>query len=100
MLKITREEGKDIVYECLDDWEKIEENVVDTSRWSIRYVGIFKHIPSGKYYQMSWSVGATEYQDERPFDYEDPDLIEVEQVEVKVLVWQKKEKVDNETRSD
>lgn len=35
---------------------------------------------------MGWSVGATG-QDEQPFDYSDPELIRVKQIEVVVTKW-------------
>jgi hypothetical protein len=86
-MKLTRVEGADIVYNDHDDWERIEGEVIDTSRWSIHYEGVFKHKPSGKHYSLCWSVGATETQDEGPFDYDDPEPVEVVKKEVTVTKW-------------
>lgn len=86
-MKLTSEEGREIIWDDHDDWSSVEEEIIDSRRWSNRYLGVFRHKPSGKFYQMSWSVGATEQQDEQPFEYEVPEPIEVVQEEVKVLKW-------------
>lgn len=87
-MKLTAEEARWMVCDDHDDFEAIEENITDTSRWSIHYEGIFKHTPTGKYYSVDWSVGATEQQDERAFEYDtEVELTEVEQVEVTVTKW-------------
>lgn len=87
-MKLTKEEGRSIVYDDHEDWTKIEETTEGTGRWSIHYSGVFRYKCNGKYYCLTWSVGATEGQDERPFDYEDPELREVKQVEKTVKVWE------------
>lgn len=88
-MKLTPDEARSIVWEDNSDWETIEENVVDNSRWSIHKEGVFKHLPSGKFYELDWSIGATESQDESPFEYQTGDItpIEVELVEVLVKKW-------------
>lgn len=86
-MKLTKEEGRDVVYEDHHDWETVESHVEDNSRWSIIHEGIFYHKPSEKYYSISWSVGATESQDERAFEYSEPIPIEVEKKQVTVDKW-------------
>ena len=56
---------------------EISNKIVDTSRWSIHHKLIFSF--GGKFYQTHYSTGATECQDERPFEY-DPDEIGCEEV--------------------
>ena len=49
---------------------KIISNVlVDNSRWSLNYELVFYF--ENKYYMTWYSVGATEQQDERPWEYDD-----------------------------
>lgn len=86
-LKLTKEDGRAMLGDDHDDWKEIEQEIVDTGRWDIHYTGIFKHIPTGKFYMMHWSVGATEMQDTRPFEYDDPELFEVEAKQVTVTQW-------------
>ena len=86
-MKLISEEGRRIVFDDHDDWEYVEERVIETDRWTIRYLGVFEHIPSKKYYQICWSQGATEQQDELPFEYDAPEPIEVVQKEILVKTW-------------
>ena len=88
MIQLTREDAAMIIDGDLDDWATIETKIVDHSRWSVISEGIFEHIPSGKFYSLSWSVGATESQDESPFEYEDPTPIEVKAIQRLVNVWE------------
>lgn len=52
----------------------------------MHYEIVFEH--EGKFYRATYSVGATECQDEAPWEYEDKVLCEeVKQVEKLVKVW-------------
>lgn len=53
--------------------EIVRNKMVDTSRWSIHYDLVFK--VGEDFYQTSYRRGATESQDEVPFEYS-PDEIE------------------------
>lgn len=95
-MKLTGEEARNIVYEDVDEsiWESItEEKIEDHSRWNIHKSRIFKHMPSNKFYEFYWQIGATESQDERAYEYDEfYEPTEVEPVEVKVIKWQKVKK--------
>jgi len=68
----------------------ILDEIIDTSRWSIHHRIIFEH--EGKFYETYYSEGATEMQDESPWEYEDEvECYEVELKEVKVLKWIRKD---------
>ena len=87
-MKLTGEEARNIVWGEDEDWDEVEDHVVDNSRWSIFHEGIFKHTLTGRHYEFFWSVGATESQDERPFEGEDEvKPVEVAQREVLVKQW-------------
>ncbi len=59
---------------------------IDTSRWSISHELVFKY--EGKFYMTYYSVGATECQDESPWEFEESvDCFEVELKEVVVKKW-------------
>jgi hypothetical protein len=92
--KTTREFSKEDLIDCVDGdsnvLEKIEVEMIDTRRWSIDYLLTFKDVETGLFYQTTYSSGATECQDESPFEY-DPDMVictRVEQVEKLVKVWE------------
>lgn len=64
----------------------IVDKIIDTNRWSIIHKIVFED--KGKFYQTTYSEGATEYQDESPWEYEDMiECTEVELREVKVKKW-------------
>ena len=83
-LKVTL---RKIVYNDFAFAELIEDKIVDTSRWSVLHVMIFKY--KDKFYTSSYSVGATEQQDEQPYQYA-ADSIECPEVrahEVMTIEW-------------
>jgi len=90
-MKLTSEEARDIVCEDTSTWQLVEEDFIDNTRWSIIYCAIHRHLESGKCYEFNYSVGATECQDESPYEFEDEVIVkEVHQVEKTVLVWESK----------
>ena len=77
---LTKELG--LPYYC----KLIKDDIIDTTRWSIVHEIVFED--KGKFYMTTYSEGATEYQDERPWEYEDEvKCTEVELKEVKVKKW-------------
>lgn len=65
----------------------IVNDIIDTSRWSVIHTIVFMD-KDGKFYQTSYSEGATECQDERPWEYEsEVECYEVELKEVTVKKW-------------
>jgi hypothetical protein len=67
----------------------VEDEIVGHGRWTVRHSAVLKI--DGKFYQTTYSVGATEQQDERPWEYEkDVECVEVEQVTrlVEVTSWE------------
>lgn len=70
-MKITLkpEEARDILYGDSLDYEVQSDTVTGNGRWSINHKLILKHNTSNKYYRVNYSIGATENQDERPWEY-------------------------------
>lgn len=60
-----------------DENDKLNE-IIDTRRWSVQYDRIFEF--EGKLYSAPYSRGATESQDESPYEYEE-DMIECPEME-------------------
>ena len=69
VLRLTPDEGRSIVWNDHDDFETVESNIVGVARWSLIYKNIYKQKSSGKFFKTSYSVGATESQDEQPYEY-------------------------------
>jgi hypothetical protein len=63
-------------------YSSIFDEILSTSRWSINHRCIFED--NGKFYQAYYSEGATEMQDERPWEYDD--TVECQEVELKEVV--------------
>lgn len=68
------------------DLRLVETKLVDTSRWSLLYRMVFEDLTDERLYMTHYSVGATEQQDESPFQYDDDEIMctEVEEVQVTV----------------
>lgn len=92
MAQIKKEFTKDYLVDTLDLPDKaIEKNIIGNSRWSIEHSIIFEDV-DGKHYQTYYSVGATEYQEESPWEYEEViTCYEVERKEVTIMQWVFKE---------
>lgn len=79
--------SKDYLRDELDlPCSALVDDIIDNSRWSIHHKIIFED--NGKFYQTYYSVGATECQDESPWEYDETiECTEVELREVKVKKW-------------
>jgi hypothetical protein len=66
----------------------IDNKIIGTSRWSIQHEIIFQF--EEKFYRTHYQVGATEYQDEYPWENENEITTEeVELVTKQIYVWEK-----------
>ncbi len=85
-IKLSKEEMLDILMEDHDTGEIVEDNILETSRWSVLHEIVFSL--NGTHYSTGYSVGATEMQDEGPWEYDkEVECTEVHQVEKVVKVW-------------
>ena len=93
-MKLTKEDGNAIVWGDHDGWEEVDGTVLreKEGRWMLGCEGVFKHLESGKYYKFYWAEGATEDQECDPYEFDEPNPIEVHQVEKTVKVWEAVEK--------
>ncbi len=92
-MKFKKEDMKMLAFEDIyDDGEWIihVHEQIDSSRWSIHYYMVFEY--DGKCYESTFSRGATESQDERPYD-DEGDLIECQEVEAYEVIVTKYRKV-------
>lgn len=86
-IKLPRETMRSILYGDSDVGTVIEDNVTDNSRWSIYHDLIFMY--EGKTYRTDYSVGATEMQDESPWEYDsEVECVELHKVQRLVDVWE------------
>lgn len=76
-IKFKKDYMLDVIWGAAENTEIMINEITDTTRWSIFHFLVFKK--GDKYYQTTYSKGATEQQDEQPWEYKD----EVECTEVK-----------------
>ena len=91
-MKINKEILQELVWEeeC-EGFSVVQTRILDTSRWSVIHEMIFTD--GEKNYRSSYSVGATEMQDERPYEYDNSevDVVEVVPVEETIIKYVKKD---------
>ena len=90
VLELPAEEARYVVYGDHEDWDEVSgtKKIHDASRWSIHKSGVFKNNKLDKCFEFSWSVGATEMQEESPYQYDTTvKVFEVRQVEKLIKVW-------------
>lgn len=73
-----REFLRDVIWDGADGAKKLKDEMVSKDRWTVTHKLIFSH--EDKCWLVYYRVGATEYQDEGPFDY-DGENIECTEVE-------------------
>jgi len=67
-LVLTKDEACDILNGD-SEYKSILEEFIGNGRWSLHYRLVFEK--DGMFYETSYSRGATESQDEQPFEYQD-----------------------------
>ena len=89
ILRLTPEEGRSILYEDHEDFELVTSEIVDNTRWSIVYEDVYQRLSDKKFFKTTYRKGATEYQDEHPYEYDGEAVFEeVFPVEKLVTVYE------------
>lgn len=71
------------------EFELVHSKLIDTTRWSHIHERVYKDLTTGKFWITDYSVGATECQDQAPYEY-DGDEIEFQEVvpvEIKKTIY-------------
>lgn len=76
-LTLTKEQARGIVWGDNKDFVEIKNEIVEHRRWSVVHEIVVQRKSDGKYFMDNYNNGATESQDERPYEYTDPDFTEV-----------------------
>ena len=84
-LQLTKEAARDAMSGDLEGFEVIKDKICDTTRWSVHYELIIKRVSDGKFFRDYYSAGATEQQEESPWEYDEPDFTEVFPVTKEVI---------------
>lgn len=87
-LVLTTEQAQDLMYGDNPEYEVIEDKQIGSGRWSIRHRIVIKRVSDGRFFSDTYSRGATEYQEERPWQDNDPDFREVFAITKSVVVYE------------
>ena len=89
-LDLTGEQAQQIVFNDSYRFKVEEKKNTGMSRWASEHEAIIKDLKTGKFYKTpTYRIGATESQEERPFDDEDHvKFTEVVKVPVESYEWQ------------
>jgi len=87
-VKFPKDDLTELTYGSLANYDVITTEITGTSRWSIHYKMIFSF--DHKFYSTEYSRGATEYQDEGPYEYdsEEVECPEVKPVQKTITVYE------------
>jgi len=89
-LQIEREIAEGLAYGDYDNtiYEVISNKILSKGRWNYRSELIVKTISDGRFWKSFYSKGATESQDEAPYEYGDVIFEEVFPKKVEVLIYE------------
>ncbi len=77
---------QEVLWEDHEDFKGVtEKNIYDQSRWDTFYERVFKYLPDGTFWKISWQEGSTEYQ-ETDFD---PHVVQVYPKAVETTIYVK-----------
>jgi hypothetical protein len=90
-MKLSKQDALDILDGDNPEYEIKVNKIVDHRRWSLYYKLVVYHVPSGHYYITGYSTGATEQQDESPWEYnKEVEFFEAEPFEVTTIEYRVK----------
>ena len=78
-LQLTNEQARNILWGGDEDdaFVIIQDKIKSKTRWSIVYEIVIKRKSDNKYFKDTYRIGATESQDESPYEHTDPNFTEV-----------------------
>ncbi len=82
-----KQHARDIIFGDDEEFNVIEDKIINKARWNVHHRVIVKR-SDGKFFAARYSCAATEYQDERPFEYDDADFVEVFEREKTIIVYE------------
>jgi hypothetical protein len=91
ILKLDKMTARALAYgqvgEHIYGYEIIENKIEDTNRWSVICFLVIKSHGELGFWATHYQRGATEYQSEEPFEYEDGEFYRVKPKHVSTIEW-------------
>lgn len=80
MARIKKEDLQEVVSDSeTETLKKVSDRITGKSRWSLNHEFLFQEKATGRFFLVHYSEGATEQQDESPFEH-DGEEIDVQEV--------------------
>lgn len=86
-LTLTARRARNILDGDDPAYRVIRDEIEDTTRWSIVHSVVIQSVADGRFWSDGYRVGATESQDESPWEHRKPDFTEVFPVEQVTIVY-------------
>ena len=87
-LELDQETASELAYEDFDNSiYEVVSNINGHSRWTINFELVIKTLVDGRFWKARYSKGATESQDEGPFEYGSSTFTEVFPIKKEVIVY-------------
>jgi len=88
-LFLTAQEARDILYSENEAFEVEVDEIIRTERWSVHHRLVVYNLQTSKYYMCTYSKGATENQDEQPWEYDkEVEFVQVEPYATTIIKYQ------------
>lgn len=87
-LQLSKKDARNLISEDLPGYKVIQDRIVDHGRWTVSHEVVVQRESDGKFFKGGYRRGATESQDEMPFEYDEPDFAEVEKKEKIIYVYE------------
>ncbi len=84
----TVQDAREIIFGDHLGFNLVSTEIIDHQRWSVHSEAIVQRIADSKFFRTRYSQGATESQDERPFEFETPVFTEVIPVQKTITVYE------------
>ncbi len=76
-LALTRGQACDLMDGDDPAYKVVSDKIIDHGRWAVVHWLIIQRVSDGRFFSDSYGVGATESQEEGPWEYSEPDFREV-----------------------
>ncbi len=87
-LNLTKKQGQEIVSGDSREFKTIEDKIIENGRWTLTYEIVIQRKSDNKFFSDTYRRGATESQEERPYEFDAPTFKEVFPVEKTITVYE------------
>lgn len=79
-LVFDRRAACEVAFGDSPDFDVVRDEIVDHSRWTVAHTVVVRRKSDQKLFISHYSVGATESQDQSPYEYDEPEFYEAREV--------------------